>query len=215
MLFRRVIDVTSADYRNSEQTMAASTHCRQEGNGQVCCEDDHIEDSIPSNLLIAHNVEDSPEVFKRTRFVTRWQDSEQSRDFNFVKVGAMTCWAPAGPALPVRRRICDILREHVERRERYIFQPPKARQPISPRSITCGMFFIGPELQKSKPFILIYSESKSIRRRALKVARELPCLGPQSDIAVATCSGPIFRADIESWKRGVARTREREMEARL
>lgn len=68
-----------------------------------------ILDTVPAKLLPPNKTEDCPEIFKRVRFITRWEDFEESRGRLDWSSGGVSCRSPAvgGPAWDPVRKIED------------------------------------------------------------------------------------------------------------
>lgn len=106
MVYGIVKDVTSVEEPNSSQPPAISTSRRAEDNGidshKEEPDDNFVDDTVVGDNLLAklrqRIAEDSPEIFKRVRFITRWQDFEESRGSLYWSSGTLSCWCCTGPA---------------------------------------------------------------------------------------------------------------------
>lgn len=198
MIFRRVTNLTETEEQNGWQTTNASTRRHTEEDEEGCVEDMHIESSVPVDLLRTQEVEESPEVFKRVRFITRWEDLEESKGSLMLSIGGLHYWRVAhnSPATMPRRQILNTLHENFLREGDFIFKDVSGSH-----RFYYHLSFFGADLQRSKPIILIYCEERRLRQRAMKVAKELPWLTPNSRILLASCSGANFKGPIESSRR--------------
>jgi len=195
MIFRRVTNLTETGEQNGWQTTNTSRRRHTEEDEEGCVEDMHIESSVPVDLLRTQEVEDSPEVFKRVRFITRWEDFEESRGCLILSIGGIHCWRVAynSPAAMPCQQIIDTLGEEFLCRGDFIFRDGSGSDYFQ----YCLLFF-GADLQRSKPIILLYSEERRLRHRAMKVIKKLPWLTPNSRFLLASCSGTYFKSAFES-----------------
>jgi hypothetical protein len=149
----------------------------------------HIQDDASENLLEWRAAEDTPEVFKRVRFLTQWYDAEDSRDSSsYLRFGQLNIWHMVGSARPRKKHL-------VERSAQSLRENATLQLYDKGAHTLLSLCFLGTKRQDSVPVFIIYSKSKQNRERALREARELPWFRT-GNIKIATSSGTIFRENI-------------------
>ncbi len=147
----------------------------------------HIQDDAFDTLLKWQAVEDTPEVFKRVRFLTQWYNADDSRDTSFFRVGPLKIWHMAGSALAHAGQIgrSSILSLYQE----------DLCLPFKRTGIRLWLAFLGANRQDSIPVLLIYSKSKQNRERTLRIAKKMQWF-PTSNIKIAAFSSTVFEESL-------------------
>lgn len=161
MVYGRVADVTTMEELSALQLPATPTACRGliEETEDYVVEDD-IVDVVPARLLPSNKAEDGPEIFKHVRFVTRWEDFEESIGSLVWSSGGVSCWWCAGPAWDPAMQLAETILNVVLSSLRGAMW------------VTVGVCFIGPSRQESKPVAFIYTHSEKWHRAAVRAARK-------------------------------------------
>lgn len=186
-ILRHVTDVTDlAEDPAEDRTMPAlGPSWNQDGDQTAAM---HIQDDASERLLEWRAAEDTPEVFKRVRFLTQWYDAEDSRATSYARLGQLKLWRVAGSA--EARRKCLVRMSARSLKPITTFQLYD-----SDAYIVVSLYFLGTNRRESVPVFIIYSKSKQNRELALRAARELPWFRT-SNIQIATCCAAVIRDTI-------------------
>jgi hypothetical protein len=237
MIYGRVTDVTDMEAFSASQPSVPPANRRgenyhghkyKEEEPQKCIEemDDHVldddivmVDTVPAKFLTPNRVEDGPEIFKRVRFITRWEDSEESRGSLLWSSGTASCWCVAGPARDSMSPILRILVKYIGSN-----MPPMPKDV----AILAGIFFIGANRQDSKPVLVVYANSEKWHQIAAHKARKWLRLNKlKSRLHLVSSTGGLFKSSVDRFltrkeeKRALERSksneeeREESMEERL
>jgi len=199
MIYRRVVDVTDAlslGDKNFTNLIKTSTD-----EDSQSFDDYDITDCVPPNLFAQERVDDSPDVFKRARLLTRWQDAEESRASQpALTFGEISLWVTCGFARDVRLQL-------VTRVVNFIGTPVAHAGNICPVAVT--VFFIGTSRQRAIPTILLYAKTKRVRRRAIEILSKVDWLEPRkSSVMMTTWHNPTIRRDIIEYLESLGRDRQ-------
>lgn len=173
-----------------------SSHERYYTEDEPEDEEDLIEDAVSDKLLNRKSVMDSPEVFKRVRFLSRWEKCADSREGRIFSAGDVHFWDMSdrgwsGMArYQMGKSLLDYLVHSHALRDASLWSSYRSSDPEHNIFITPA--FVGRTREESRPIILLYSNLKGPRRRALKLAKELAWLAPNSPILVASTLSPVF-----------------------
>jgi hypothetical protein len=181
MMLRHVISNTGL---GEDYIMPAIGQSPNEHEGQTDVM--HINDNASDQLLEWRATEDKPEVFKRIRFLTQWYDSEDSRSTSYIGVGQLKLWDTARSARAHRFQLLYVSSLLLTQDNIPWFNKN------NDAGISISLSFVGAKRQESVPALLIYSESKHVLERALKVVRDLPWFRT-GNIRIVLCSGPAIR----------------------
>lgn len=198
MTFRRVKDETttvnlSLSNCNSNKTALHQWKDQEDSSEIIEAEDTIIEEEVPPTLLHMQQFHDGPEIFKRTRLITRWQEREDFRG-SYIRLGSIFCWDPVGAAQNVKFQLYDSVRLELLKRLQGMFSgchPSTATTAF----ICFNMFFIGKTVRQSFPVMVIYCREKILRRRTVNLVRSLPWYH-QSGVLVASITGDFWRRQI-------------------
>jgi hypothetical protein len=192
MIYRRVIDVTDAlspDEKNFANLISPTTN---EDNQSF---DDHdITDCVPTDLFDQKRIDDSPDIFKRARLFTRWQDAEESRDRQpMLTFGGISVWRACGLAEDAKNLLIDRMSECVQADANRMNECI----PAGVSAVVLGVFFIGTSRQRAIPTILVYAKQKWLRQRVVEELRKLDWLEPRkSSLMMTTWYNPVIRRDV-------------------
>ncbi|KAF4631717.1 hypothetical protein G7Y89_g6414 [Cudoniella acicularis] len=218
MIYRRVVDGTETSPFNN-QNGNWSRLFPEEKKNDISLEENEITDCVPSHLLRHGEIDDSPDVFKRVRLFTRWQDAEESRAGDlFMKLGDVSLWEVSGPASEVCNQMSYLVQDALE--DEYDFWDEgyeswdEEGKRLSPdeRCLYYCIFFLGTCRRKARPVLIVYSKYKSFRNKMVGSLRGLDWLDPSKSGVIATTwyNPAIRRAIIEErirscgWDRGFA-----------
>ena len=186
MVFRRVTDITDSMEDDAEDfTKNALSHSRKQEHDKT--NTIYIHDNISKEVLEWQAAEDTPEVFKRVRFITQWYDAEDSRSASCLRVGQLFIWKARNSARTHRKQLVPMSAQILKQKWDDTFD--------FSADIVVNMYFLGTTRQDSVPVFNIYSKCKRNRDEMSKHARELPWFRTGS-IRIATCSAAAIRDHI-------------------
>ena len=204
LIYRIMIDVSDMDEEHLNEWMA---HQRQldthnygenhEGGGE---DDAHegseniIEALIQENLSCSEIFAGGPDIFKRVKFLTRWEDRSESRGPHWATIGDIHFWSishqgAAGMAR-FQMSVSTVVQLHLYQHWIRDCQPGVAIPQELVTKIRVG--FVGRSLEQSLPVIIVTAYSKRVRRRAAKVLKLLDWLGMQSRFLILAPSPAAF-----------------------
>jgi len=187
-----MIDVSGMDEEHLNEWMAhqrqLDTHnCGEnhEGGGE---DDAHggsekiIEALIEENLSCSEIFANGPDIFKRVKFLTRWEDRSESRGHHWATVGDIHFWyiAPQGAAGTARFQMVVSAAVQLRLYKHWIWDCQPGVVTSRELAAVVRVRFVGRSLEQSLPVIVIIAHSKRTRRRAVKVLKLLDWLGMQS-----------------------------------
>jgi hypothetical protein len=184
MVYGRVTDVTNIEELSASQLPATLEDC-------VIEDDIVIVDTVPVNLLLPNKIEDSPEIFKRVRFITRWEDFEESRGPLIWISGGVSCWGTAvkGPAWYPVKQIKSAAAAALR-----VTLSDNFRE--SGFWAAVNIFFIGSSRQDSKPVFTIYTNSDIWRQAFFRVARKW-LRSNNIHLPIVSSTGGLFKPSAE------------------
>jgi hypothetical protein len=223
MIYRRVIDVTESSLFNGQDgnwsRLFPSGYFPEGQKADISLEENEIATSVPSHLLYYGEIDDSLDAFKRVRLFTRWQDAEESRSAHlFTKVGNVSLWNVAGPALEVCTQMMQNLFDafmNGQKRRIYDYKPCEQKEREKLRDahfFNIGFFFLGTCRRQARPVVTVYSKDKFSRQEVLRRMRGLDWFHPsKSGVVATTWCNPVVRQQIiesqvryHGWDRGFA-----------
>ncbi|CAN9411990.1 unnamed protein product [Alternaria alternata] len=161
-----------------------------------------FEDEFPTDLISIFDTEEGPEVFKRVRFLSRWEFRLESRGSLFAKVGQYNWWiASCLEATAMKVNLINTL-QNVSARHTWV--SPGASW--SERKLLFCVFFVGPTLQESRPVLVIFGMSKKVRREAWKHSIGIDWIRANPSLILLTSWHSIFHPAIKKFweiRRGV------------
>jgi hypothetical protein len=164
---------------------------------QTLFEDSSENSNIENNFLdqILHKgAEDSPDVFKRVRLFTRWQDSPESRGSKITAFGNGTSF------WDVTKSMHDMIYEFdgalLDHLTNYLDNTRSRDAWEDVLFVWTG--FIGRTLKQSYPIVLIYTKKKRVRSSAVS-ALQRSSWARKNGLLVASCSGPRWKGYFLNW----------------
>jgi len=155
----------------------------------------NVENDTLNIFLGEKGAEDGPDLFKRVRLFTRWQDSAESRGTKIETLGGVTFWDFAKTKYDIVFQLEDALSDYmILNHEGYIFEGFDTNF----QEFFYWMGFLGKTLQQSYPVVLLYAKKKLIRRRAMNCYQSNMWVN-KNGILVATCSGPRWKRHFLNW----------------
>ena len=149
-----------------------------------------FEDEFPADLISTSNTEEGPEIFKRVRFLSRWEFRIESRGSLLTKTGQYNWWvANCLEATAMKQALVDALCENWD----------DSIYAVEGVNIFLNLFFVGSTLQQSRPVFLLFSTSKVERRVAWKVSIGIDWIKANPSLVVLTSCSTIFRSAIEQY----------------
>jgi hypothetical protein len=127
---------------------------------------------------------DSPELFKRIRFLSSWEDRIDSRGPLWLRVGDFFIWdtSSAASILETETRMHVSILRHIEPFHDWIYSATRVPW------FRFFIGFIGRNREQSSPVLVLILDSKKARQRCLKVMKRLDWLGKGSRFSVITAS---------------------------
>ena len=201
MTFRQVIgeseDLASVANDNRETTLREKIDDSNFEDGTLDdffggkeAEDDTLDDSFGEK-----EAEDGPDLFKRVRLFTRWQDSAESRGTKIETSGGVTFWDFAETKYDIVLQLGNALFDYLTlNHDDYIFEGFDRNS----QDYFYWLGFLGKTLQQSYPVVLFYSKNKLIRRRVVNCYQSSMWVN-KNGILFAACSGPRWKRHILNW----------------
>lgn len=186
MIVRRVIE-ESPTLSSGLDDGLANTLPFGEDSEDCQTESADSETDVPDHLLQVRRFENGPEIFKRVRFLTRWQDADELRGPIYGTINETHFWYLTSHATYVgaqirNKLIDDLYMGEWFRTKRYF-------------DVIYTVLFVGKTRQQSYPVVVLYCKDKYELQRTKNMTRRLKWL-QQSDILVLSCSGPVWKAII-------------------
>jgi hypothetical protein len=150
------------------------------------------EDASSLDLVTSIKTEDGPEVFKRVRFLSRWEFRRESRGHLAYRIDQYNWWWAYCPEATVMR---DTLGTAFDTsvagrgfaRQRYSTLDP---------SISIGLFFVGKSLQQSIPVLVIFSMDKKMRMKACNLFSGFDWVRAHPSLILLPTCHSTFHSDI-------------------
>jgi hypothetical protein len=194
--FRRIIDESENLLTVAGDNNETALSVWEAATDEDQVEDSNVENNVLNNLLKGKRTEDGPEVFKRVRLFTRWQDSVGSRGHKIAAFGGTAVWDYAKTISGIAELFADAVFDHLERRSKfgyknYVFEG-------SDDSYFYKICFLGQTVQQSYPALFFYSKNKRVRQRIVKLVRNIAWVH-QNGMLVASCSAPQWKEHFLDW----------------
>jgi hypothetical protein len=178
---------------------ATRTNLRKDG---ISTHLDH-EDGYPADLVSKFDTEEGPEVFKRVRFLSRWEFRRESRGCLFSKIGHYNWWLADCPeALAMNVTLGNAFRESSD--VPLWFRPGAGFAEII---VLFGVFFVGLTLQQSRPVLVMFSMTKKARREAWKFCTGIDWIRANPSLILLTSWHSIFHPVIRLARKRLYGTR--------
>lgn len=159
MIYRRVLDLT--DESEEAQFTAGSLQKHNPDANQVV---HHLDSAVPEQMSL-FQADDTPDVFKRVRYLSRWEDMPESRGPLVLSTGDLKLWYTSGPGGEPLLQLLSLVNASISSMRALLF----AGIPWPCCHYLLSIGFLGTSLKNSRPVIMISSESASIRERLAKL----------------------------------------------
>jgi hypothetical protein len=173
-----------------DDTNASITHFDTETSGRITQSD--WEDAVPMDLATSSKTEEGPEVFKRVRFLSRWEFRHESRGKLRYQIDQYSWWGAGCPEAVALRTVAAsaILRRY--RSERVSLKCDNWETCIG-----ISLCFVGKTLQQSIPVLLVFSMDKKRRRRVWETLSDLEWVRANPSLILLTTCHSIFQPAIK------------------
>lgn len=198
-IYRIVIDMSDMDEKQLNDWAAHQDrlHIRNDYQTHEGEDEDDIHDRcskdietlVQEGLSRSEGPVDGPDVFKRVKFLTRWEDRYESRGNLWITIGNIHFWSTSsqGVASMARYEMAVSLVCQIYLYQNWIWEgQPRKIATRWKRTIGMRIAFAGYSREKSLPIIIITSYSKKARTRAMKVLKLLDWLGTPSRFSILT-----------------------------
>jgi hypothetical protein len=175
-----------------DDTNASITHFNTETSGRITQSD--WEDAFPMDLAISSKTEEGPEVFKRVRFLSRWEFRHESRGILRYQVDQYSWWRAVCPEAMAMKQVVAGTFE----RKKWSSSGP-IRSSKWEKRICIGLFFVGKTLQQSIPVLVIFSMDKKQRREACKFLADLDWIRAHPLLALLTTCHSVFHPGVKKF----------------
>ena len=155
--------------------------------------------SKSSEPFCPREMEDGPELFKRVRFLTRWEFRAESRGVKVYRTRQYfwwTCKCPEADAM---------IHAIATAVSRTLLSPDMSYENYDDytwKEFICGsLFFVGPSLQQTRPVFWIFSMNKTVRDRWRKICEGIPWIKNNPLLFVVTTCHEVFHESVKTiWK---------------
>ncbi|KAF2430873.1 hypothetical protein EJ08DRAFT_697081 [Tothia fuscella] len=205
LIYRIVVDVsdTSEEYLDECVSRSYQRNIFNRNKDEDEDEDENsdnyrnqdIESLTRECLSFSESIVNGPEIFKRVKFLSRWEDQLESRGSFRGIVGNIHLWGISSRShvtTMARFQFRVAIYIHLKISSAWICGP----DPLDMHRVGFFTGFAGRSRKQSSPVIIVASDSKRTRRRALRVLKSLPGLDIQSRFAVVAVPRSTFEAEI-------------------
>jgi hypothetical protein len=171
-------------------TNASITHFNTETSGRITQSD--WEDAFPMDLAISSKTEEGPEVFKRVRFLSRWEFRHESRGILRYQVDQYSWWRAVCPeAIAMRKGAAGAFR----RRKRS--NPVPSRFAKWESTIFTNLYFVGETLQQSRPVLVLFCMDKKRRREGWEILSDIEWVRANPSLVLLTTCHSVFQPAVK------------------
>lgn len=186
-MYRKVVDVTNVEEEYPFPEINNLHNNYHEGNraGNDEDEDDNLDittAAVQANIHSRQVLTDGPEIFKRIRFLSRWENDAESRGYRLKEFRGWSISTRHNVARMARFQILVSVAAQLIFHKHWIYAGVERKSPLT--RWCAVMAFIGVNRAKSVPVIILMSLSKKVRRRCSEVLKLLGWLGKGSRIPV-------------------------------
>jgi hypothetical protein len=213
MIYRRVLDVSGLedDCISRQATQHLETY---QGRQKFEDEEDEtecldIETEVLDDWLRSNTIQEGPDVFKRVRLLTRWEDCSESIGPVLARRGRIHLWGVSknGFATTADFQIRVSMLVQLITHTSLIYKPNHGRWICNDgEELWFHVGFLGYTKANSNPVIVILSDSSRHRQRAIKVMQKLEWLKSGSRFQIF--SGPLSTLYPEDTKLSVEKNYE-------
>ncbi|KAH8632896.1 hypothetical protein IG631_11530 [Alternaria alternata] len=151
-----------------------------------------FEDEFPVDLVTMSDIKEGPEVFKRVRFLSRWEFRLESRGPLRYKTGQYNWWKASCPETLAMRKALRVAFN--ENWAEHVFPTGTPRR--WQESLFINFFFVGSTLQQSRPVLVIFSMSKKVRRETQKHFTGIDWVRANPSLVLLTSCSTMFHSRI-------------------
>lgn len=151
-----------------------------------------FEDEFPVDLVTMSDIKEGPEVFKRVRFLSRWEFRLESRGPLRYKTGQYNWWGADCPETLAMRKALRVAFN--ENWAEHVFPTGTPRR--WQESVFINFFFVGSTLQQSRPVLVIFSMSKKVRRETQKHFTGIDWVRANPSLVLLTSCSTMFLSRI-------------------
>jgi hypothetical protein len=151
------------------------------------------EDASSMDLVTSFKTEEGPEVFKRVRFLSRWEFRNESRGKLRYRINQYNWWTTTCPEAFVMRKTLRIAFEKKADSLSFARQKHKTWD----RALCINLFFVGKTLQQSVPVLFIFSMDQKMRRKAWDLFAELDWIRAHPSLILLTTCHSIFHPAVK------------------
>jgi hypothetical protein len=151
-----------------------------------------FDEEIPTDLIPTSPAEDGPEVFKRIRYISRWEYRSESRGELRHKIDQHCWWsATCIEARAIRIAVSGDL-------NRAWCKDGSFDDRSWETSVYIRFFFVGPSVQQSRPVLVLFSMSKRRREKVWKYLKQIDWIKAHPYLIVLTTSHSAFHDGIKA-----------------
>jgi hypothetical protein len=196
MEIQRIEEIHDYTIALNEKTGGRTTQPNLGTDGSIMQPD--FEDEFPADLISMSDIEEGPEVFKRVRFLSRWEFRRESRGALHYRTGQHNWWGACGPeAEAMLDSIDTIVKANISR----IFAA--AGDDMWKGTLYANIHFVGLTLQQWRPVLLIFCMTKKVRREAWKHFTGIDWIRANPALVLLTSCSTVFHPTIkkgyEAW----------------
>lgn len=145
-----------------------------------------FDETLPTNLVSPCQTEDGPEIFKRVRFLSRWENREESRGPFRFRTGEYCWWrASCFEAKTIKNAVARVL-------SRTLSSDLLRTCKTWDTTIAVSLFFVGQSVQQSRPILVIFSMEKTKRKKAWKFCKDIDWVKAHPSLLLLTTCNSIF-----------------------
>jgi hypothetical protein len=152
-----------------------------------------IETIVREDLPLSGTLVDGPEIFKRVKFLSRWEDRSESRGELYRTFGYIHLWTLCCHGVAEMARFQMVVSIHIQwNLYRDWVLAGLLPDEIEGWFVAAFIGFVGRSREQSLPVLIGISTSKRLRRRLFKVLKRLDWLGTHSRFSVLTAPPSVF-----------------------
>jgi hypothetical protein len=143
--------------------------------------------------------DDTPDIFKRVRFLTSWLDRTDSRGQLYTSLGDVHLWdtSQLPEVFEAEVQMHVSIKLHLAPYHDYILSARRSSEMESNWTYRFFTGFIGTSIETSQPVLVLIMKSAAGRKRLMKLIQKLEWLGKGSRFAVVTADPTVFREDFD------------------
>ncbi|KAH8204165.1 hypothetical protein TruAng_001717 [Truncatella angustata] len=195
-IYRRIQDFSNtSDDQLDVWLKQNDTHAIQDEEPLPLVTDSLSEDA--QNIVAERYDLNGPEVFKRVRFITRWEDLEESRKGFSCTVGGIGFWRASHEGWCGMAYLQVLVLVMVQIREMKLIA---SRENTLHTKMKMCLYFAGCDKRNSIPVLVVFAESAVQRKRVRKVLGRLSAF-TDSRLRLLVVDPVEFLADEARWER--------------